>query len=81
MFSFGKSMFSKNNWAIHFIQDEYRLITNRSVIVNKNENYKCFSDWNISKNTKLDFENIQLLKAIKQDYNSRMLNNKLSNEN
>ena len=42
-------MFSKNNWAIHFIQDEYRLITNRSVIVNKNENYKCFSDWNISK--------------------------------
>ena len=80
-FSFGKSMFSKNNWAIHFIQDEYRLITNRSVIVNKNENYKCFSDWNMSKNTKLDFENIQLLKAIKQDYNSRMLNNKLSNEN
>ena len=80
-FSFGKSMFSKNNWAIHFIQDEYRLISDHSFIVNKKENYKCFSNWNLSKNTKLDFENIQLLKAIKQDYNDRMLNNKLLNEN
>ena len=79
--SFGKSMFSKNDWAIHFLQDEYRLITNNSIIVNKKENYEAFTDWNTSENTKLDFKKTQLLKAIKQEYNTRMLNNKLLYEN
>ncbi len=79
-FSFGKSMFDKS-WAINFLQNEYRLITDSSIIINNEENYSSFSDWSISKNKKIKNENVQLLKAIKQDYNNRMLNNKLLDEN
>ena len=67
--------------AIHFLQNEYRLITDSSIITNKAEVYRSFSDWNTSKNNELNYDDTQLLKAIKQDYNNRMLNNKLLNEN
>ena len=80
-FGFGKSMFSEKSWAIHFLQNEYRLITDSSIITNKAEVYRSFSDWNTSKNNELNYDDTQLLKAIKQDYNNRMLNNKLLNEN
>ncbi len=75
-FAFGKSMFEES-WAINFIQNEYRLITESSIIINKEELYNAFSDWNTSEENILDFNNMQLLKAIKQEYNNRMLNNKI----
>ncbi|MEC7863612.1 MAG: hypothetical protein VYB55_00940, partial [Bacteroidota bacterium] len=80
-FAFGKSMLSEENWAISFLQNEYRLITNNSIITNKEENYTSYADWNTSEKNQLNFSDTQLLKAIKQDYNHRMLNNKLLNEN
>lgn len=75
--SFGKSMFSKENWAINFLQNEYRLITENSIIINKDDSYMSFSDWNTFKKNKLKPADKQLLKAIKQDYSDRVLNNKL----
>ena len=80
-FAFGKSMLSEESWAINFLQNEYRLITDSSIISNKKENYSSFSDWNTSKKNELKHDDKQLLKAIKQDYNNRMLNNKLLDEN
>jgi phosphoglycerol transferase MdoB-like AlkP superfamily enzyme len=80
-FAFGKSMLSEESWAINFLQNEYRLITDSSIIINKEENYSSFSDWNTSKNNELKHGDKQLLKAIKQAYNNRMLNNKLLDEN
>ena len=80
-FAFGKSIFSKESWAINFLQNEYRLITDSSIIINKKNKYTSFSDWNTSINNELNDDNTLLLKAIKQNYNNRMINNKLLNEN
>lgn len=79
-FSFGKSMFSEENWAINFLQNEYRLITDSAIITNRKEKYHSFADWSTSKHNTLRNNKIQLLRAIKQDHNNRMLNNKLLNE-
>jgi len=80
-FAFGKTMLSNENWAINFLQNEYRLITDNSIIINNGENYSSFSDFNTSNSNELSYNETQLLKAIKQDYNYRILNNKLFNEN
>ncbi len=79
-FSFGKSMFEES-WAISFLQDTYRLITDSSIITNQQEDYNSFSNWGLSKINKLDPKKKELLKAIKQDYNNRMINNNLLYEN
>ena len=80
-FAFGKSIFNKKGWAINFLNNRYHLITDSSIIINKQEKYHSFADWSISKKNKLKVKDRQLLKAIKQEYNSRMLNNILLYEN
>ena len=80
-FAFGKSMFNNTGWAINFLNNRYHLITDSSIIVNKEEKYHSFADWNASKSNKLKVKDRQLLKAIKQEYNFRMLNNILLYEN
>lgn len=79
-FAFGKSMFSES-WAISFLQNRYRLITDSSILVNKSEEYQSYSDWNNKELLENNAKSINLLKAIKQDYNYRMVNNKLQYEN
>ena len=79
--AFGKSMFSKENWAISKLSNYYRFITPNGIINNKLENYSTFSDWSLNKKTTKNTKTIRLLKAIKQDYNFRMKNNKLKYEN
>ena len=76
-FSFGKSMFSENNWAINYIQNEYCLIKDNSIILSKTENYSSYKDWSLTDTNMINVNNINLLKAIKQDYNYRMINNKI----
>ena len=79
-FAFGKSMLSEESWAVNFLASRYRLITDSSLIINRQEVYNSFSDVNTLKEYKTDIKKSELLKAIKQDYNHRMLNNKLSYE-
>lgn len=79
-FAFGKSMLSEESWAINFLEGRYHLITDSSIVINKEEVYKSFSDRNMLEENKLNINKSRLLKAIKQDYNHRMLKNKLSNE-
>ena len=80
-FSFGKSMFSENNWAINYIQNEYCLIKDNSIILSKTENYSSYKDWSLTDTNMINVNNINLLKAIKQDYNYMMINNKIKYEN
>ena len=80
-FAFGKSMFSKQQWAISKLQNHYYFITPSGIIKNKEEEYSTFSDWGLSKDTITNKQDKALLKAIKQDYNWRMINNKICYEN
>ena len=79
--AFGKSLFSDESWAISKSHSGYRFITDQGIINNKLENYSNFNDWNLKEKSNIENPNIFLLKAIKQDYNSRMKNNNLKYEN
>lgn len=80
-FSFGKSMFKDDNWAVFYNQRGYYLITKNGFIKNKAENYASFSDWRLRKRKKIKQNDINLLKGIKQTFNNRMIDNKLLYEN
>lgn len=79
-FSFGKSMFD-DSWAISYLQNKYRFISDSLIILNKEEQYSFFSDWSAIKNRNTITHEEELLKAIKQTYNNSMINNKLDYEN
>ena len=80
-FAFGKSMLGQQQWAINKLQNHYYFITPNGIIKNKEEEYSTFSDWGLSKDTITNKQDMALLKAIKQDYNWRMINNKICYEN
>ena len=79
--AFGKSLFSGESWAINKLYSNYHFITDKGIISNKLEDYQTFNDWNLQENSNTENPNTKLLKAIKQDYNYRMKNNKLKYEN
>jgi len=79
--AFGKSMLSKESWAISKLNDNYYFITDEGLINNKLEKYPTFSNWGLNEKTSANQKNIELLKAIKQDYNFRMKHNNLTYEN
>ena len=79
--AFGKSLFSDESWAISKSHSGYLFITDQGIIRNKLEDYPNFNDWNLKEISNKENPNIYLLKAIKQDYNSRMKNNNLKYEN
>jgi len=79
-FAFGKSMSSKKSWAISFLQNQYSFITDNGILINKEENYQVFEDWNLTKETEIQENDLQKLKAIKQHYNNAMIENKLLHE-
>jgi len=80
-FAFGKSMLGQQQWAISKLQNHYHFITPNGIIKNKEEEYPAYSNWELSKATVTNKEDLSLLKAIKQDYNWRMINNKICYEN
>lgn len=80
-FSFGKSMLSDESWALSYLQNNYSFITNNGILVNKEEYYQLFEDWNLTKEIPVKREDLIKLKAIKQSYNQRMINNKIRYEN
>ena len=78
-FAFGKSMFN-DSWAVNFLQNKYRFISDEKTIVNKQEEYSSFTNSERKNHLSIDTKDLNLLKAIKQQYNHRMLNNKLTYE-
>jgi len=79
--AFGKSLFSGESWAISKLYSNYRFVTDQGIINNKREDYPTFNDWNLKEISSTENPKNKLLKAIKQDYNSRMKNNNLKYEN
>jgi phosphoglycerol transferase MdoB-like AlkP superfamily enzyme len=79
--AFGKSMFSEENWAVSKLYNNYRFITHEGIINSKLEKYPTFTDWGLKEESNKSTKNIELLKAIKQDYNFRMKTNNLIYEN
>ena len=49
--AFGKSMFSKESWAISKLNNNYRFITDEGLINNKLEEYPTFSNWGLNEKT------------------------------
>ena len=80
-FAFGKPMSSKKGWAISFLQNQYSFITNNGILINKEENYQFFKDWHLTEEIAIHEDDLQKLKAIKQQYNNAMIENKLVYEN
>ena len=80
-FAFGKPMSSKKGWAISFLQNQYSFITNNGILINKEENYQLFKDWYLTEEIEIHEDDLQKLKAIKQQYNNAMIENKLVYEN
>jgi phosphoglycerol transferase MdoB-like AlkP superfamily enzyme len=78
-FSFGKSIFENKNWAISFLKNEYLFINEENILINKNENYTFYQDNNLSIKTNANDSVIIKLKSIKQEFNSRMIKNKMNN--
>lgn len=79
-FSFGKSVISKKNWAISYLNNEYMFITDSSFIYNKKENYNSFLDPNKEEKIKNNNQEIKLLKAIKQEYNNSLILNTMNTD-
>ncbi len=80
-FCFGKSVYTKKNWAISCVNNEYLFITDSSYIYNKNENYNSFKDPFKKKKIKNNIKEINLFLSIKQKYNNSLINNKMTYEN
>ena len=76
-FSFGKSMIKKVIGLFGIFRINIFLITKNGIIENKLENYTSYSDWKLKKQNKINQQDVELLKAIKQTFNNRMINNKL----
>ena len=79
--AFGKSMFGGGDWAISKLYNNYRFITTEGIINNTLENYPTFKNWSLTEKDTSNMINIELLKAIKQDYSFRMRKNHLVYEN
>lgn len=79
--SFGKSMLKKSSWAVFYIQNKYYLVTENGIIENKLEDYVSYSNWTLKQQNEIKQTDINFLKAIKQTFNNRMIDNKLLYEN
>ncbi len=80
-FAFGKPISYNDSWSISFLQNEYTFITDNGIIINKEEVYNMYNDWALSNEIQLNMNDVLKLKAIKQHYNNRMIENRLIYEN
>ena len=72
-----KSIFKKKGWAISFLEETYLFIKRNEFVINKEEDYKTFSDKNLNFQMENNKNSIDLLKAIKQTYNKSLNSNKM----
>ena len=76
-YSFGKSIFDEQSWAISFLKNQYLMINGHSILVNKNEEYILFKDANLKENIVMQDSLVLLLKSIKQTFNNSMVTNQM----
>jgi phosphoglycerol transferase MdoB-like AlkP superfamily enzyme len=80
-FAFGKSMLTRESWALSYLENKYYFISENGFLINKGEDYQLFKDWDLTKKLEVKEADIRKLKAIKQQYNKAMIENKLLYEN
>jgi phosphoglycerol transferase MdoB-like AlkP superfamily enzyme len=80
-FAFGKSMLTSESWALSYLENKYYFISENGFLINKGEEYQLFKDWDLTKKLEVKEEDVRKLKAIKQQYNKAMIENKLLYEN
>ena len=80
-FTFGKSMINGADWAVCYRSGKYQLITNNGILINSDEKYQQFSDWQLNNEKQVNIYDKKILKAIKQSFNNSMINNKMNYEN
>tara|TARA_B100000900_G_scaffold264703_1_gene225842 strand:- start:1181 stop:3013 length:1833 start_codon:yes stop_codon:yes gene_type:complete len=80
-FTFGKSMINGSDWAICYRSGKYQLISNNGILINSDEKYQQFSDWQMNNEKEVNAYDKNVLKAIKQTYNNSMIDNKMNYEN
>ena len=76
-FSFGKSVFSNESWAVSFLKNKYLFIHNEGFMVNEHENYLNYQDVflkNKSDNHEINKQAKEKLQHIKQAYNFNLTN-------
>ena len=61
--------------------DKYQLITNNGILINSDEKYQQFSDWQLNNEKQVNAYDKKILKAIKQSFNNSMIYNKMNYEN
>lgn len=80
-FTFGKSMINGADWAVCYRSGKYQLITNNGILINSDEKYQQFSDWQLNNEKQVNAYDKKILKAIKQSFNNSMIYNKMNYEN
>ena len=75
--AFGESVFDKNGWALHYINNRYCLITENGLLNNIDENYINYADWSLKNKIKTNSDDIMFLKSFKQVYTQSMKDNNL----
>tara|TARA_Y100001933_G_scaffold40405_1_gene36957 strand:- start:1246 stop:3078 length:1833 start_codon:yes stop_codon:yes gene_type:complete len=80
-FTFGKSMIDGADWAVCYRSSKYQLITKNGILINSNEKYQQFSDWQLNNEKQVNAYDKKILKAIKQSFNNSMIYNKMNYEN
>jgi phosphoglycerol transferase MdoB-like AlkP superfamily enzyme len=80
-FTFGKSMINGSDWAVCYRSGKYQLISNNGILINSDEKYQQFSDWQLNNEKEVNAYDKNILKAIKQTYNNSMIDNKMNYEN
>ena len=76
-FSFGKSVFSNESWAVSFLKNKYLFIHDEGFMVNEHENYLNYQDIflkNKSDNHEINKQAKEKLQHIKQAYNFNLTN-------
>ena len=76
-FSFGKSVFSNESWAVSFLKNKYLFIHDEGFMVNEHENYLNYQDVflkNKSDNHEINKQAKEKLQHIKQAYNFNLTN-------
>ena len=81
-FSFGKSVFSDESWAIRYLSNKYLLIHEDGFLIDTGEKKTNYSDKKFKNKTENNKEANKFLDAIKQKYNNKLIDNKMNpNEN
>jgi phosphoglycerol transferase MdoB-like AlkP superfamily enzyme len=79
-FSFGRSIFSDESWAISYLNNEYLLIHEDGFIIDRDNKKINYSDRKLKTKTEENLKANNFLNSIKQKYNNKLIDNKMNTD-